>query len=102
MKYGTEKDPSRNKGEPFWSGLTQQTPKYFPKKMFGGSFNVKGTSRLINVKGMMNSDKYKAVLQTHLLPAMQRNFPDRDGIFNRILLRAILHEKCAHSSKKVD
>ena len=33
----------------------------------------------------MNSDKYKALLQTHLLPAMQRDFPDGDGIFQQDL-----------------
>ena len=75
----------RNKGEPLRPGHIQQAPKYPPKKMFWGSFNAKGTGRLINVEGMMNSDKYKAVLQTHLLPTMQRDFPDGDGIFQQDL-----------------
>ena len=51
--------------------------------MFWGSFDAKGTGRLINVEGMMNSDKYKAVLLTHLLPTMQRDFPDGDGVFEQ-------------------
>ena len=44
------------------------------RKMFWGSYNDKGIIRLINVESMINSDKYKAVLQTHLLPSMQRDF----------------------------
>ena len=53
--------------------------------MFWGSFNAKGKGRLINVESMMNSDKCKAFLQTHLLPTKQKGFPDRDGIFQQDL-----------------
>ncbi|KAG1674190.1 Transposable element Tc1 transposase [Nymphon striatum] len=48
--------------------------------------------RLVSVEGMMNSDKYKAVLQTHLLPTMRRDFPDGDGIFQQDL--APCHTSC--------
>ncbi|KAG1693198.1 Rho GTPase-activating protein 26 [Nymphon striatum] len=48
--------------------------------------------RLVCVEGMMNSDKYKAVLQTHLLPTMRRDFPDGDGIFQQDL--APCHTSC--------
>ena len=55
--------------------------------MFWSSFNAKGTGRLINAEGM-----------THMLPTMQRNFPDGDGIFQQDL--DPLHEKYAHSLQK--
>ena len=54
----------RSKGEPLRPGHIQQAPKYPPKKLFLGSFNAKDTGRLINVEGMMNSVKYKAVLHS--------------------------------------
>ena len=47
--------------------------------------NAKGTGRFINLEGTMSSDKYKAVLQIHLLPTMQRDFSDGDGIFQQDL-----------------
>ena len=31
----------------------------------------------------MNSDKYKAILETHLLPTMKSYFPDGDSIFQQ-------------------
>ena len=52
----------RRKYESLRPGYIQQALKYPPRKMFSGSFNDKDTGRLINVEGMMNSDKYKAVL----------------------------------------
>ena len=71
----------RSKGEPLRPGRIQQAPKYPHKKMFWGSFDDKGTGRLNNAEGMMNGDKYKTVLRTHLLLTMQMDFPDGDGIF---------------------
>ena len=61
--------------------------------MFWGSFNAKVIGRLINVEGMMNRDKYKAVLQTHLLPTMQRNFPDGDRIFQQVIAPSHISRK---------
>ena len=75
----------RSKGEPLRPGIIQQAPKHPPKKMFWGSFSAKGLGRLISVEGMMNSDRYKAILETHLLPSMTRDFPDGDGIFQQDL-----------------
>ena len=51
---------------------------------------------------MMNSDEYKAILQTHLLLTMRRDFPDGDSSFSRISHHAILHVKCLYSLEKVD
>ena len=41
--------------------------------MFWGSFTAKGPGRLNIIAGMMNSDKHKATLQSHLLPVLKRN-----------------------------
>ena len=43
---------------------------------------------------MINSDKYKAILQTHLLPVLQRDLPDGNGIFQQDLAPC-------HTSKKM-
>lgn len=75
----------RSKDEPLQPGHIQQAPKHPPKKMFWGCFSAKGPGRLVIIEGMMNSDKYKATLDTHLLPTMTRDFPDGDGIFQQDL-----------------
>ena len=41
--------------------------------MFWGSFTAKGLGRLIIIEGMMNSDKYKAILQSHLLTVLEKD-----------------------------
>jgi len=46
------------------------------------------------VEGMINSDKYKAKLQSHLLPVLESYFPDGDGIFQQDLAPC-------HTSKKL-
>ena len=43
---------------------------------------------------MMNSDKYKATLQSHLLPVLERDFADGDCIFQQDLVQW-------HTSKKM-
>ena len=53
--------------------------------MFRGSFTAKSPRRLIIIKGMMNSDKYKATLQSHLLPVLERDFADGDCVFQQDL-----------------
>ena len=58
--------------------------------MFWGSFTAKGQGHLI----MTNSDKYKATLQSHLLPVLERDFADGDCIFQQDLAPC-------HTSKKM-
>ena len=52
--------------------------------MFWGSFTTKGPGRLIILEGMMNIDKYKATLQSHLLPVLERDFADGIALSCRI------------------
>ena len=40
---------------------------------------------MIIIEGMMDSDKYKATLQSHLLPVLERDFADGDCIFQQNL-----------------
>ena len=84
----------RAKGEPIRAGHIQQATKHPPKKMFWGTFSAFGPGRLVPVEGMMNSDKYKNILETHLLPILQTNFPNGDGIFQQDLAPC-------HTSKKM-
>ncbi|XP_069951387.1 transposable element Tc1 transposase [Cherax quadricarinatus] len=74
----------RSSLEPLQDGHIQQAPKH-PPKMFWGSFTAKGLGLLVIVEGTMNSDKYKAILATHLLPIVARDFPDGEGIFQQDL-----------------
>ena len=83
----------QSKGEAIWPEHIQQTPKHPPKKMFWGSFIAKGPGRLIIIEGMMNSDKYKATLQSRLLPVLER-LVDGDCIFQQGLAPY-------HTSKKM-
>ena len=69
--------------------------------MLWGSLGAKGTEQLVNAQGMMNSDKYQAILQTQLPTTMKKDFPDADGIFSSISHHAMLHIKGTHSLKKV-
>ena len=84
----------RSKGEAIRPEHIQKTPKHPTKKMFWSSFTAKGTGRLIIVEGMMNSDKYKATLQFHLLHVLERDFADGDCIFQQDLAQC-------HTSKKM-
>ena len=83
----------RSKGEAIQPEHIQQTPKH-PPKMFWSSFTAKGPGCLIIIKGMMNSDQYKATLQSHLLPALEKDFADGDCIFQEDLASC-------HTSKKM-
>lgn len=75
----------RSKGEPLRQMHIQQAPKYPPKKMFWGTLTARGPGRLIPVDGMMNSDKYKAILTNHLVPVLEREYPDGKAIFQQDL-----------------
>ena len=90
----------RSKGEAIRPEHIQQPPKHPPKKIFLGSFTAKGPGRRIIIEGMMNSDKYKATLQSHLLPAQERDFADGNCIFPQDLTPCHTSKKCAHSLKR--
>ena len=72
---------------------TFNKPQSISLRCFGGSFTAKGPGRLIINEGVMNSDKYKATLQSHLLPMLEREFADGDCIFQQDLAPC-------HTSKK--
>ena len=90
----------QSKREAIWPEHIQQTPKHPPNKMFWGSFTAKGPGRLIIVEGMMESDKYKATLQSYLLPVLKRDFANGDCIFQQDPAPCLLPKKCAHFLKK--
>ena len=66
----------RSGGEPLRPGHIEQYAKHPEKKMFWGCFSAFGPERLYPVTGMMNSDTYIKVLQTHLIPEMLKVFPN--------------------------
>ena len=84
----------RSKEETIQPEHIQQPLKHPPKKMLWGSFTAKDPGHLIIIEGMMNSDKYKATLQSHLLPVLERDFADGDCIFQQDLAPC-------HTSKKM-
>ncbi|KAJ4426509.1 hypothetical protein ANN_27323 [Periplaneta americana] len=63
----------------------QQAPKYSPIVMFWGCFTHEGPGALIPIKGMMNPDKYIHLLETRIVPQLQKSFPDGRGVFQQDL-----------------
>ena len=49
----------------------------------------------------MNSEKYKNILETHLLPTLQSCFPDGDGIFQQDLAPCHASNKMKKYLKKL-
>ena len=84
----------RSDGEPIRPGHIKQYAKHPEKKMFWGCFSAFGPGRLYPVTGMMNSDTYIEVLQTHLIPEMLKVFSNGNGILQQDLATC-------HTSKKV-
>ena len=64
--------------------------------MFWESFTAKGPKRPILMEGMMDRAKYKATLQSHLLPVLERDFADGDCIFQQDLAPCHTSKKNAH------
>ena len=84
----------RSDGEPIQPRHIEQYAKHPEKKMFWGCFSAFGPGRLYPVTGMMNSDTYNEVLQTHLILEMLKVFPNGNGILQQDLATC-------HTSKKV-
>ena len=62
--------------------------------MFWGSFSYSGVGSLVPIEGMMNLDKYIAVIEKNVIPDMKRAFSENGGIFQHDLAPY-------HSSKKM-
>lgn len=60
-----------------------QTVKHPVKKMFWGCFSYKGTGKLIPVEGMMNSEKYKEMLETCLSRELEKIQAAGEPIFQQ-------------------
>jgi len=54
--------------------------------MFWGCFTFEGTGRLIPVKGMVNSIKYKEILTKYLLPTVRFTFCEGGAILQQDLV----------------
>ncbi|KAJ4441738.1 hypothetical protein ANN_11596 [Periplaneta americana] len=66
----------RKGSEKVTAAYLQQAPKYPPKVMFWGCITHEGPGALIPIKGMMNSHKYIHLLETRIVPQLQKSFPD--------------------------
>ncbi|KAJ4435974.1 hypothetical protein ANN_18597 [Periplaneta americana] len=78
----------------------QQAPKYPPKVMFWGCFTHEGPGALIPIKGMMNSDKYIHLLETRIVPQLQKSFLDGRGMFQQDLAPCHMSRKTTEFFKK--
>ena len=76
---------SLSDSEPIRPGHIEQYAKHPEKKMFWSCFSAFGPGALCPVTGMMNSDTYIEVLQTHLIPEMLKVFPNGNGILQQAL-----------------
>ncbi|GFX76323.1 uncharacterized protein TNCV_592861 [Trichonephila clavipes] len=69
----------RRRGEKFHSDCVVQTVKHPTKIMIWSVISGKGTGRLDVVKGMMQQDQYKDVLQNRLIPQLEEWFPNGES-----------------------
>ncbi|KAJ4425709.1 hypothetical protein ANN_27905 [Periplaneta americana] len=78
----------------------QQAPKYRPKVMFWGCFAHEGPGALIPIKGMINSDKYIHLLETRIVPHLQKSFSDGRGVLQQDLAPFHTSRKTTEFNKK--
>ncbi|GFX11970.1 uncharacterized protein TNCV_2997541 [Trichonephila clavipes] len=71
----------RRRGEKFHSDCVIQTVKHPTKIMIWSVISSKGTGCLYMVKGMMQQDQYKDVLQNRLIPQLEEWFPNGEPYF---------------------
>jgi len=70
----------RAAGEPTSSSHLEQRVKHHIKVMFWGCFSMQGIGRILPVTGMMNLGQY-IVLQTNVIPELQKVYPANDSVF---------------------
>ena len=71
----------RSSNEEFSPGCVAQTVKHPTQVMVWSIMSYKGSGRLYIVKGIMNQQQYKQVLEERLLPQLREWFPDKDCVF---------------------
>ncbi|GFU45089.1 transposable element Tcb2 transposase [Trichonephila clavipes] len=69
----------RRRGEKFHSDCVVQTVKHPTKIMVWSVISGKGTGRLYVVKGMMQQDQFKDILQNRLIPQLEEWFPNGES-----------------------
>jgi hypothetical protein len=75
----------RSQAEPLRTGHHQQTVKHPPEKMFGACFTSIGPGNLVFIEGIMNSEKYSDITKRRVVPAVEKNFPNGNGIIQHDL-----------------
>lgn len=73
----------KSDNEKLTPGHIDQTVKHPQKKMFWGCFSYVGTGSLVPIEGMMNSLKYKELLEQKLATELKKVNPDGNVIFQQ-------------------
>lgn len=84
----------RSANEAETSAHILQQPKHPPKKMFWGCMSYNGPGPLVPIEGMMNSDKYIALLERRVVPLLLQMFPESNGIFQQDSAPCHTSKKC--------
>jgi len=84
----------RANGDPISPSHLEQRVKHPAKVMFWGCFSMQGTGCIVPITGMMNSVQYLDILQTNVIPELQKVYPANDSVFQHDLAPC-------HTSKKV-
>lgn len=59
----------------------QWTVKRHSEKVFWGCFISTGPGSLVPIEKVMNSEKYIGIIKCRVVPAVENNFPNSDGVF---------------------
>lgn len=73
----------RSQNEQLTPAHIDQTVKHPVKKMFWGCFSYMGVGSLVPIDGMMNSQKYKSMLEQHLNKELEKCQPQGGAILQQ-------------------
>jgi len=83
LRYQGKKRVLRYANERYVKAFMMGTVKHDKKINVWGCFNYKGVGDLYQVQGNLEKNQFKQILIHHLVPSMNRMFPDGSGIFQQ-------------------
>jgi Transposase/DDE superfamily endonuclease len=83
LRYQGKKRVLRFANERYVKDFMMGTVKHDKKINVWGCFSYQGVGDLCNVQGHLDQNQFKQILIRHLVPSMNRMFPDGSGIFQQ-------------------
>lgn len=68
----------RGRGARVLTGHTRQHRPFLQRQMFWGAMSHMGPGPLVPINGTMNTSRYTAILNNHVVPYLAEQFPDGD------------------------